>query len=361
MGSKFRPLYDKMYMKTEYLLLAMQSNKRIKERAKMIVPYSDFNKEYKEIVVPYWKKYGIKPNKKWYRVFSELSKHIDPRYIPHNILVTKVFPNLNSLIHSKTFQDKNYQDIYLKGFNQPMTLVRNISGIFSDGNYELITKEKALELCLNEDEFIVKPSIGTGSAEGIKVINSNEMDTNKLTRVFDEYGKDYIIQKLIKQHPKMSELHKQSINTIRIITFLCDQEIHILNAFLRIGSGNSRVDNFSKGGFACNINIDGTLSEFGLDNQYKWVKETENGIAFRDFAIPNYDKVVQMVKDAALKLTHFRVIGWDIAIDDSGRPLIIEYNLIPITSVDLPQNVCNNPYFGDFTERVLDEIFKNHK
>ena len=52
-----------------------------------------------------------------------------------------------------------------------------------------------------------------------------------------------------------------------------------------------------------------------------------------------------------LQLPSFDLVGWDIAINTKGEPIIIEYNTWP----ELSQS-ANGPAFGDYTERVIKEI-----
>ena len=72
------------------------------------------------------------------------------------------------------------------------------------------------------------------------------------------------------------------------------------------------------------------------------------------------DKVKKLVKDAAQRFPHFRLIGWDIAINEENEPIIIEANLT-MSGMDVIETICG-PLFGDYTEKVLEEVFlKEHK
>ena len=80
-----------------------------------------------------------------------------------------------------------------------------------------------------------------------------------------------------------------------------------------------------------------------------------NGGEFAQIKFDFMDKVKKLVKEAAQRFPHFRLIGWDIAIDENDEPLIIEANLT-MSSLDVIETVCG-PVFGEYTEQVLHEVF----
>ena len=133
---------------------------------------------------------------------------------------------------------------------------------------------------------------------------------------------------------------------------------YILSAILRIGHAGSDVDNYSKGGYAAVINMDGTLREkaiahSGKDGEDVFTDQTESGKRFAGFRIPSWDKVCETVKDTALRLPHHKLVGWDFAIDEGGEVVLIEFNC----HIGQNQGTCG-PTFGDMTDEVLREVFK---
>ena len=82
------------------------------------------------------------------------------------------------------------------------------------------------------------------------------------------------------------------------------------------------------------------------------MEQTADGIRFADVTVPSYDKVIDAVKRASAKMSHFKLIGWDIGVSPEGEPVLIEYNVIPGQS----QSTCG-PTFGDLTDAVMEEVF----
>ena len=175
--------------------------------------------------------------------------------------------------------------------------------------------------------------------------------------------KDYIVQAIVKQHPALENVHNGSLNTIRICTLLLEDGVHVLSSVLRMGVGKSKVDNATAGdnylydGMTCGINHDGTLKKYahGYYTGNAFV-EHPDGLVFEGYRVPSYEKAVTLVKGIHPIIGHFRLVSWDIAIDEYEQPLLIEANMRK-GSINFHQ-FNNGPLFGDLTDRVLKEVFK---
>ncbi|MCR5635811.1 MAG: hypothetical protein K6F76_01325 [Clostridiales bacterium] len=356
MSSKLRPLYDKLYMSIDTWVVGFRSNKKGKKRAKYISRAEDFNKEYRTQVLPFWKKYGVKPKKYWFVIFSQNHEHVDARYIPNDIWFKKIIPHFNHLLFAQAFQDKCMNNVFVPDMAHPKTVVKNINGIFYDDDLHVITKENAIERCMDSGRFIIKPSVGSGQGDDIRFYNGFELSENDAVNIFNNYKKNFLIQEKATQHKVLSSLNENSLNTLRIVTFLYKNEVRILSVVLRMGAGESEIDNVSKGGFACKVNFDGRLDKYAVNRKGEWVTEHPNGTVFEDIVIPNYDKIIESVKNAAEKLGHFCILGWDIAVGENAEPIFIEYNVIP----DQNQKTWG-PTFGDKTEEILDEVYAKER
>ena len=82
MRSGLRKRWDNLYELVERKYRGYEYRKKAKIRFKRINGGYNCKEEYAKVVVPYWKKYGVKPKMIWYRLFSAESKKVDPRYIP---------------------------------------------------------------------------------------------------------------------------------------------------------------------------------------------------------------------------------------------------------------------------------------
>ena len=176
------------------------------------------------------------------------------------------------------------------------------------------------------DKIICKPLNGI---EGIG-IEIFKLDGTKACRkeVYEKIRAkgDTIVEQFIKQHHEISEFYPNSVNTMRVMSFLDHGEGKILNSVIKFGT-KANVDNYYQGGIAAGINVEtGVICTDGVDyagNVYK--THPYSGKAFYGFRIPNWDKVVELIRTAATVHRESPYVGWDIAITEDG-PEIVEGN-----------------------------------
>lgn len=201
---------------------------------------------------------------------------------------------------------------------------------------------------------MVKPAIYSGEGVDIFFYDADQNKEVNFGRLMEAYDENYIVQEVVKQHNILASIHPASLNTIRVISFLFQGEVHISSAILRMGVGGSRLDNVSTGGLACPVRLDGKLAKEAMNQHSEWQTHHPSGTVFSEIQVPSYDKVLTAIQKAHKDVPHFRIIGWDFSIDESGEPVFIEYNGAP----GMNQVSCG-PIFGELTEQVLDTIFLN--
>lgn len=353
------PIVARKY-KSFYNSLAYLSKKSYRYEVKRNLLKEDdilIDKQQKEII-DYWKRYTKDFDISFHRYYINRTKNFDVRYIPDDLYAGYIDKYLNNREIESGIADKNYFDMYLKGFKMPKTYLHIINGQFLDANYNLINLEKAISTLLQYKSFIVKPSMTSYGGKNVCFFENYKYDDIKkyLENIKDG---NLIFQETIKQHKNMSILHPNSVNTIRIMTLIINGEVQTLSSSLRLGVGKSKVDNASAGGIYCGINEKGNLTNFAYDSNGNRYEKHPDGVEFDKCNLPFMDKVKELVKMAAQRFPHFRCIGWDIAIDENGEPLIIEANLT-MSSLDVVQTV-GGPLFGQYTDEVLEEVFHNEK
>ena len=140
----------------------------------------------------------------------------------------------------------------------------------------------------------------------------------------------YLAQEIVCQHKLMSALHPASINTMRLITVKnpVDGIVSLLPSILRIGTGDSIVDNTSRGGIAVGIDTEtGRLKKYGFYKPEYGLKvdvHPDSNIRFENYEIPYFKEA----KEMAIRFHEFldiHSVGWDIAICPDG-PVFIEGN-----------------------------------
>lgn len=318
-------------------------------------------KEQKNRIKTFWKPY-YRVSCKWARYYAAKNGVFDPRYIPNDLYYTKIDQYFNNRKLGYGFNDKNYYTKIFSGIKQPETVIRKINGMIFDENYNPLSVEQAKDKVLQYDEVICKPSQESGSGRGIMFFDKNsEKRLHEFLR--DKSYDDYIVQKMITQNSELDRVHKGSVNCIRICSLLCDDGVYILSSVLRMGFGSSKVDNATAkdnsryDGMSCGIDENGCLKKYAHGYVTGAACEKHpDGLVFEGFKIPSYEKAVELVKKAHPLIGHFRLVSWDIAIDDSGEPILIETNMRK-GGINFHQ-FNNGPLFGDLAEKVLKEVFK---
>lgn len=352
--SKTGILMDKAYLKLHLVKTPYKKARYAKKRVKMINGgYNGTRKEFNEVVVPYWKRFGITPKKYWYDLFCNGQEKYDPRYIPDSLWYTTFLPYFNNSFFREAYDDKGYYDVIFSDLKRPNIIARKMATHFYDGNMNLITLDEAIDLCIAAGTWVIKGSTNSGCGRDVSFYDCGQGDDKQnIERLFNNFEDNFVIQEIVKQHPDLARLHEKSLNTIRVQSFFFKDEVHILTALLRIGGGDSRVDNVSAGGFGCPVLPDGTLKDKAVNRKSEWVDTLPNGIKLKDVKIPNFDAVVDAIKTKHKKLPYFSVLGWDFAIDENGEPVFIELN------IQQEQNqISCGPTFGDLTEQVLQDVF----
>lgn len=353
-----KQLYYSVFDGTETWVSNVIVNHQERKDLKKYHPSASMPREYAQEYKKFWKKYGnFSPEWGWY--YASRNGIIDVKYVPHTIIYTKIDQHFNSRKLGWGFNDKNYYSRIFEGIKQPDTLVRNFgANIFLNSDYKQITPEEALFTIFDEDEVICKPTMESGSGRGIEFWDCHK-DRNKIIDFIHNSGNaDYTIQRIIRQHKDLATIHANSINTVRICSLLMVDGVHILSCCLRMGVNKSRVDNVTAGGISCGIKADGTLDKYAY-NYYTGERfETHpQGFVFLGAKVPSFEKTIELVKKAHPMIPHFRLVSWDIAIDNQGDAVLIEANMRK-GGINLHQ-FSNGPLFGDLTEIVLEEVYNS--
>lgn len=323
------------------------------------------SKECENVIKSFWNKwYTIKKGSdeyKWFCFYHTLRPNDNVElFIPDNLFYAYVDTHFNDFRPARSLDDKNFYNLFFGDAQQPETIIRKIKDSYLDKNYQIISLSKAIQLCNAAKYVIIKPSIGTEGGKGIEFWEANSANSEHLLTELLSNNNDVIVQRVIKQHPILSELHSNSINTIRIMTLFFENETHILSSVLRIGANGSRVDNVSSGGMACGINADGRLKKMAYNVKGESFLKHPQGAVFENYCIPDFDKCKKMVNNLAPRISRIsKLVSWDIAIMEDSTPLLIEVNL-SYGQLDFHQ-MCNGPIFGENTERILNVVFPKKK
>ena len=307
----------------------------------------------------YWK--GCKVNKGWFQFYNWTRPEkntFDVRYVPDDLFYCCIYDYYNKTEEVKAIDDKNYYDLYFPDVKLPETVVHIIEGRCLDKNYKPVSLEAAIRMCEANDEIICKPSVRTAGGKGISFWKRGQ-DVSVLEEMLTNMG-NAIVQEVVHQHPALDVLHKESINTIRIMTWYHDDEVEVISTIVRMGVGESRVDNVSNGGCYCGVNDDGSLKKWGHTEWGEPMLTHPQGAVFAECIIPSIDKCKEMVRLLSYRFIRVsKLSSWDLSVDEEGNPVLIEANLCN-GALDLHQ-VANGPIFGDRGKEMVSTVLRQQK
>lgn len=325
------------------------SNKKLEQHRKLT------KEQKKEIQEFYQNLIGRRVPLYSHEYFYSRTGFFNKEYVPTNLYHCELVRKANCFPYVHALSDKNMQDIMLEKENTVHVILKNMNGYYY---YEgkPVSEEEAIASCSNIERAIIKPTLQS-KGHGVQAITVKDGVTNidglTIGQLFKQYSKNFIIQSCIKQHERMAALNPTSVNTIRVLSYRSGMEVLIIYAVIRIGRKGQVIDNQSAGGISTTISEDGKLGKYGFGGYNKDnILETDTGIVLEGYEVPSYHKAMDMVKRLHMKLPFTNLIGWDIAIQEDGEPVLIEYN----TNPGLSQSAFKSG-MGKYTERIIRELW----
>ena len=173
--------------------------------------------------------------------------------------------------------------------------------------------------------FFLKPidsMCGIG-AQSLSIVGSSAYESfNQLLNLKSNSG--WILEELIQPCDEFSRWNKSSINTVRIPSFMCNNQVHILKPFFRVGRSGMEVDNAACGGLFSVIDVElGILLTDGNDERgLKYQYHPDSGLKFKDWQIPRWNELIKLTNKLHSLLPTHPYIGWDFTLTDNGWVLI---------------------------------------
>lgn len=248
----------------------------------------------------------------------------------HHVALIKKYSNPSGVCHDK------YED-YLRLKDE---IARPILRLPECG------QEVFVDFLREQGRAVLKPCTGH-AGDGLQMV---EYTTDEAAaQLYRGVTSPTVCEGYVIQHSAIAALNPSSVNTIRIVTLLVDEQFTILSAALKMGgTANSVADNMHQSGIAASIHLDsGILCTLGRDYANKvYSHHPVTGTQIIGLQIPHWEQVKAMVRRAHYKMEDRPYIGWDIAITKSG-PEIIEANTMPghVTMQFFDQTPKGKPLF----------------
>ena len=259
---------------------------------------------------------------------------------------TNLLRKVNPIEGAWVFRNKAMYDVWFPQLNTPKIYLKCVNKVYYSHDRK-VSKDEAIIVLAGCEEFIIKPSIDTGGGKGVRLLKMDAIVDKQsyANKLIDNYGNDFVVEEVIRQHHEMKALNPTSLNTCRITSMYIDGFFHH-SAILKIGKKDACVDNWDSA-YLVGIDSDGRLKKHGYDSQLNKVTKTDNGIDLLGYSVFGYEKMVSFVeKSHKYYFPMIGIIGWDICIDEDGSIRVIEVN------VDFPGAVGEQYVSGTFFKNM---------
>ncbi len=315
-------------------------------------PIPELTAQQEQQIKAYFSQYGMEVPLQWHRLFYGKTGIHDPRFVPEPVFQSIIKPKMNDHTFAGIWSDKAYTDYLIRGVRTVRSVVRNVNGRFLNEEFSLITMNDAQKIMEQYDALVIKPSIFTDTGNGVKLLKK-PFDLNKLDA---DYGRNYVIQIPLSQHPELARLNQSSVNTIRVNSVLFGTEAHIMSAFVKVGQAGEFADNSGHDRYFIGIRENGTFGNYAINHDLQMFEHIPSGYMFAGRAVPCYKAVCRAVERAHQCIPHFGFAFWDVCVSFDGEPTIVEVNLCyPDTTI---AQVAGGPFLGKYTDDVLKYINK---
>jgi glutathione synthase/RimK-type ligase-like ATP-grasp enzyme len=194
-------------------------------------------------------------------------------------------------------------------------------------------------------QYVVKPIDG-GHGWGVSAVrvgNGRVTNLNGETIDLDEFFRQctespdqsagFLVQEFVRPHRMLKTIMPgPGLGTFRVVSFLTrDGRVNIPYAVVKIPVGANLIDNFDAGGsgnWVCPVDVaTGCLGNaVGKSPSVPVVSEMEKhletGAVFREIVVPGWEEVKSTIVKAAQAFSELRMIGWDVAVTDSGANIL---------------------------------------
>lgn len=317
-------------------------------------------KEIKDYYKPF-----IKTSTVFHNYYTEKTGQYFKEYIPEDIYFCYIDPYFNDVNAAKYLDNKCLYHMFFPGVEMPECVLRRMNGYWYIGTETRIASKDEVNAALAaQNEVFVKIANDSYGGKGVRYLcgDSDEL-VSSFWKCIDAWSGDIIVQKPVVQHRELAALNASSVNTIRVFSLLRGEETVFFSTILRMGVKGAKVDNASSGGITCGIDENGRLKKYGYyaysGRGERRTEHPTSGCVFESVTIPNFDKVIALVKRLHPSLPHFRMVSWDIAISAEGEPVLIEVNLCR-GEIDFHQ-LNNGPLFGKDTDSILKGVFQKKR
>jgi len=221
---------------------------------------------------------------------------------------------MNNLLKAEIFNDKTKTYKRFQKFYK-----RDATSISLPEHFERFNR------FVKKHPVFVKKQCFEAQGHSVELIDINNCGKSN-QELFDSLiaeGK-HILEEKIVQSAELAAFNESSVNTVRVITFVTKSGIVVPYCTLRTGRPGSFVDNGGAGGVQACIDFEtGIISTDGFDEiGGEFADHPASGTTFRNYQLPDWDKLRSLVFEAAEVVPGIHFVGWDLAHTKDGWVMV---------------------------------------
>lgn len=223
-------------------------------------------------------------------------------------------------ILNEPFVEKMMTDKYACYQNYKKFYKRDVLGCYTERD-----KEAFLSFMKKHDRFIFKP-IEEHSGHGIRIVSTSEINVDTFMAEMFKKGA-FIVEELIEQGEEVAVMHPQSVNSLRVVTFVLNEKVNIIGVTWRIGVGGAVMDNAGSGGIYASIDFENGFVQTDAIN-YRgdhFNVHPDTQVQIIGYKLPQWKEALALIEEMATTVKGTTLISWDIAYSTKGW-LMVEAN-----------------------------------
>jgi hypothetical protein len=257
----------------------------------------------------------------WLMVYAAVSGSFREGWIPDNYYGLVVDPLKGGEV-AKVALVKSFTNRILHTDALP-DLAYVIDGVYYARDYRPVPPSELIDLLFAYDERTVFKADNSYQGRSVTFLTRADIPTSGRAPF-----PDGVFQAPLCQHDFFAAMSPRSTATLRITTAReLDGGISVKAAYLRLGRA---VDDIVTCRSHVRVAVDtasGTLGDTGYLHDWRRTdRHPDTGFRFAGQAIPHFDAAARLCRSLHESCPHMLCLGWDLCIDQHGRPRIMEWN-----------------------------------
>lgn len=223
-------------------------------------------------------------------------------------------PSARAILGDKSKAYQHFKEFY----HRDVLLVK--------GGEQDVSELSAFASC--HPRFLVKP-LNQRWGKGVQIVDVSA-GSDSVKSLLQSYPDGFLAEELIVQDPALGQFHPQSVNTLRINSFLGPDGPEVKWPCLRMGRGSNIVDNAGAGGIFGAIDVaSGRIIGVSDESNHFFEKHPDTGLQLVGFVMPRWEEACALVKELAPRIPDAHFVGWDLALTPDGW-VMVEGNYCPL-------------------------------